>query len=177
MIQIQNCTITLVAILNKHGSGELYFGVRNNGAAVFCPCKTNDVQMAKFATNVKATFTDIRREDKGSIVGLSKVCEQYIIDAIDWKADIIGLERVETPEIPVEAIREAVINSFGHRMYNNNQCNEIDVFKDRIEIHTTGGFPKGHTLEKFLDGSKKAIRRNKLMACTIQKIWKRLLPV
>ena len=62
-------------------------------------------------------------------------------------------------------------------MYNNNQCNEIDVFKDRIEIHTTGGFPKGHTLEKFLDGSKKAIRRNKLMACTIQKIWKRLLPV
>ena len=134
----------------------------NAGAAVFCPCKTNDVQMAKFATNVKVTFTDIRREDKGSIVGLSKVCEQYIIDAIDWKADIIGLERVETPEIPVEAIREAVINSFGHRMYNNNQCNEIDVFKDRIEIHTTGGFPKGHTPEEFF---------------TIQKIWRRLLPV
>lgn len=96
---------------------------------------------------------------------------------MDWKANIIGLERVETPEIPVETIREAVINSYGHRMYNNNQCNEIDVFKDRIEIYTTGGFPKGHTLEKFLDGSKKAIRRNKLMACTIQKIWKRLLPV
>lgn len=48
-------------------------------------------------------------------------------------------------------------------MYNNNQCNEIDVFKDRIEIHTTGGFPKGHTPEEFLDGSKKAIRRNKLI--------------
>ncbi len=135
----------------------------NAGAALFCLCKTNDVQMAKFATNVKATFTDIRREDKGSIIGLSKVCEQYIIDAMDWKADIIGLERVETPEIPVEAIREAVINSYGHRMYNNNQCNEIDVFKDRIEIHTTGGFPKGHTPEEFLDGSKKAIRRNKLI--------------
>lgn len=135
----------------------------NAGAALFCQCKTNDVQMAKFATNVKATFTDIRREDKGSIIGLSKVCEQYIIDAMDWKADIIGLERVETPEIPVEAIREAVINSYGHRMYNNNQCNEIDVFKDRIEIHTTGGFPKGHTPEEFLDGSKKAIRRNKLI--------------
>ena len=135
----------------------------NAGAALFCLCTTNDVQMAKFATNVKVTFTDIRREDKGSIIGLSKVCEQYIIDAIDWKADIIGLERVETPEIPVEAIREAVINSYGHRVYNNNQCNEIDVFKDRIEIHTTGGFPKGHTPEEFLDGNKKAIRRNKLI--------------
>ena len=36
-------------------------------------------------------------------------------------------------------------------------------FKDRIEIHTTGGFPKGHTPEEFLDGSKKAIRRNKVI--------------
>lgn len=135
----------------------------NAGAALFCPCRTNDVQMAKFATDVKVTFTDIRREDKGSIIGLSKVCEQYIIDAMDWKADIVGLERVETPEIPIEAIREAVNNSYGHRLYNNNQSNKIDVFKDRIEIHTTGGFPKGHTPEEFFDGNKKAIRRNKLI--------------
>lgn len=135
----------------------------NAGASLFCPCTTNDVQMAKFATDVKVTFTDIRREDKGSIIELSKVCEQYIIDAMDWKADIIGLERIETPEIPIEAIREAVINSYGHRLYNNNQCNEIDVFKDRIEIHTTGGFPKGHTPEEFLNGNKKAIRRNRLI--------------
>lgn len=135
----------------------------NAGAVLFCPSSMNDVQMAKFATNVKATFTDIRREDRGSIIGLSRICTQYIIDAIDWKADIVGLKRVETPEIPLEAVREAIINSYGHRLYNNNQCNEIDVFKDRIEIHTTGGFPQGHTPEEFFDGKKKAIRRNKLI--------------
>lgn len=133
----------------------------NAGAALFCDVSTNDVQMAKFATDVKTTFTDIRREDKGSIIGLSKVCEQYIIDAMDWKADIVGLQRIETPEVPVAAVREAIINSFGHRLYNNNQCNEIDIFKNRIEIHTTGGFPKGHKPEEFLSGSRKAIRRNK----------------
>ena len=133
----------------------------NAGAVLFCASSMNDVQMAKFATNVKATFTDIRREDKGSIIGLSRICTQYIIDAMDWKADIVGLKRIETPEIPVEAVREAIINSYGHRLYNNNQCNEIDVFKDRIEIHTTGGFPLGHTPEEFFDGKKKAIRRNK----------------
>lgn len=133
----------------------------NAGAALFCDVSTNDVQMAKFATDVKATFTDIRREDKGSIIGLSKICEQYIIDAMDWKADIVGLERIETPEVPVVAIREAIINSYGHRLYNNNQCNEIDIFRNRIEIHTTGGFPKGHTPEEFLSGNRKAVRRNK----------------
>lgn len=133
----------------------------NAGTVLFCDCSETDVQMAKFATNVKSTFTDIRREDKGSIIGLSRICEQYIIDVMDWKADIVGLQRVETPEIPVEAIREAVINSYGHRVYNNNQKNEIDVFKDRIEIHTTGGFPKGHLPEEYLDGNKKPIRRNR----------------
>ena len=35
----------------------------NAGAALFCLCRTNDVQMAKFATDVKATFTDIRRRN------------------------------------------------------------------------------------------------------------------
>ncbi len=139
----------------------------NAGAVLFCNSSMNDVQMAKFATDVKVTFTDIRREDRGSIIGLARVCEQYIIDAMDWKADIIGLKRVETPEIPVEAVREAIINSYGHRVYNNNQCNEIDVFKNRIEIHTTGGFPKGHTPEEFLDGNKKAIRRNKLITSVL----------
>ena len=77
--------------------------------------------------------------------------------------DIIGLKRVDTPEIPVEAVREAIINSYEHRLYNNYQCNEIDVFKNLIEIHTTGGFLKGHTPEEFLDGNRKAIRRNKLI--------------
>jgi len=139
------------------------FHLLNAGAVLFCNSSMNDVQMAKFATDVKATFTDIRREDRGSIIGLSKICMQYILDAMDWKADIVGLTRVETPEIPVEAVREAIINSYGHRLYNNNQCNEIDVFKDRIEIHTTGGFPQGHTPEEFFDGTKKAIRRNKLI--------------
>ncbi|MBP5233718.1 MAG: putative DNA binding domain-containing protein, partial [Planctomycetes bacterium] len=135
----------------------------NAGAVLFCASSLNDVQMAKFATDVKTTFTDIRREDRGSIIGLSKACVQYLIDAMDWKAEIVGLKRVEMPEVPVEAIREAVINSFGHRRYDNNQCNEIDVFKNRIEIHTTGGFPEGHAPEEFLDGDKKAVRRNKLI--------------
>jgi ATP-dependent DNA helicase RecG len=85
----------------------------------------------------------------------SKACEQYIIDAMDWKADIIGFERVETPEIPIEAIREAVINSYGHRLYNNNQCNEIDVFKDRIEIHTTGVLYYSKDMETFATGLKR----------------------
>lgn len=49
-------------------------------------------------------------------------------------------------------IRERKDNIKGKK---HNQCNEIDVFKDRIEIHTTGGFPKGHMPEEFLMAIKK----------------------
>ena len=124
--ELKEAIISIVAILNKHGSGELYFGVRNNGDIL--GQVINDETLRKVSQAIRNHITP----------------------------DIF-------PEIPIEAIREAVINSYGHRLYNNNQCNEIDVFKDRIEIHTTGGFPKGHTPEEFLDGNKKAIRRNKLI--------------
>ena len=39
----------------------------------------NKTDIVSTRRNVKATFTDIRREDRGSIIGLSRVCEQYII--------------------------------------------------------------------------------------------------
>ena len=38
------------------------FHLLNAGALLFCRTDLADVQMAKFATNVKATFLDIRRK-------------------------------------------------------------------------------------------------------------------
>ena len=66
--------------------------------------------MAKFATNVKATFTDIRRVDKGSIIGMSKICEQYTIDAMDWKA-----LQPDLKESRIFVMRQAVMLSSGQR--------------------------------------------------------------
>ena len=57
----------------------------NAGAALFCECGLNELQMAKFATNERLTFTDIRRFT-GSIMTLKDKAEQYVIDAMDWKS-------------------------------------------------------------------------------------------
>ena len=32
--ELSECIISIAAIINKHGSGELYFGVRNDGTAL-----------------------------------------------------------------------------------------------------------------------------------------------
>ena len=43
-----------------------------------------------------------------------------------------GIHRMEIPEIPVDAMREAVINSFAHARYDLPVQHEIDIFSDRI---------------------------------------------
>lgn len=70
----------------------------NAGAALFCDCGINELQMAKFATNERLTFTDIRRFT-GTIIELTQKAEQYIVDAMDWRVEIgDGLSRKEIPD-------------------------------------------------------------------------------
>lgn len=43
-----------------------------------------------------------------------------------------SLERKEFPEIPVDAVREAVINAFGHRIIESGQSVEV---AENIKYH------------------------------------------
>jgi len=60
--------------------------------------------------------------------------------------------RREIPEIPYEALREAIINATAHRDYFKKGTNiMVEMFDDRIEITNFGGLAKGlnrKTLEK-----------------------------
>lgn len=139
----------------------------NAGVALFCECGIiNELQIAKFASDERLTFTDIRRYS-GSVMELKKKAEQYIIDAMDWRVEFGNLTRKEIPEIPLDAIREAITNSFGHKMFDSGQSNEITIFKNRIEIYNPGTFPANKTPESFVLGNQRPIRRNPLIARTL----------
>ena len=139
----------------------------NAGAALFVESGINDLQMAKFATNEKGNFTDIRRHT-GSIFGLVEIAMQYLIDAMDWRVEFNGkVQRDEIPEVPVDALREAVVNAFAHRQVESGQSIQIMIFRNRIEIYSPGTFPDRITPEEFAEGDKKAIRRNKLITQTL----------
>ena len=56
--------------------------------------------------------------------------EQYISEHINWRVKFGKMKREEVPEIPVKAIREALVNSFCHRDYTVPKGNEIAIFKD-----------------------------------------------
>ena len=120
--------------------------------------------MAIFATNERLTFNDIQRHH-GPVLKLVDLAENYIKSNIHWKVEFTGaLQRTEIPEIPVDAIREALLNSFCHKDYSTGQSNEVAIYKDRIEIYNPGAFPEGFEPQDFIDRPERPIRRNPKIA-------------
>ena len=90
-----------------------------------------------------------------------------IDDAVAWMLTKINVEfiikhvqREERPELPEEALREAVANAVTHRDYRSTANVHIYVFKDRIEIVSPGGLPVGMT---EADLGVKSMPRNPLL--------------
>jgi ATP-dependent DNA helicase RecG len=136
----------------------------NTAVAMFGKNSPAEIQMAIFATEVKHTFIDIDRK-KGAIIDLVDAGELYIRRNIRWRVVRDGSPtRTEIPEIPIEAVREALLNSYAHRDWRVPQTNEIAIYSNRIEIYTPGTFPEGVTPQEFIDGTGRSIRRNPVLA-------------
>ena len=74
------------------------------------------------------------------------------------------LQRKEIPEIPIEAVREALLNSFCHKDYSVGESNEVAIYPDRIEIYNPGTFPNGLDPEDYIDRIERPVRRNPQIA-------------
>ncbi len=148
--------------LNKLGlvnSGSLL----NAGMVLFSESIYAELQMAIFAGTERLTFLDIQRE-RGTVFELVALAEKYITSNIHWRVIFDGsLQRKEIPEIPIDAIRETLFNSFCHKDYGACQSNEVAIYKDRVEIYNPGTFPAGFVPEDFISGNERPVRRNPLI--------------
>lgn len=77
--------------------------------------------------------------------------------------------RVELPEIPRAAFREAVVNAFCHRDFTDyGTAVQVDIYPDAVDITNPGAFPLGRTPEMYLSEMVVAPRsRNPLIATTL----------
>lgn len=136
----------------------------NAGKVLFADDLIQDIQMAIFATNERVTFNDIQRHH-GPVLKLVDMAESYIKSNIHWRVEFTGsLQRTEIPEIPIAAIREALLNSFCHKDYSTGQSNEVAIYKDRVEIYNPGAFPEGFEPQDFIERPERPIRRNPKIA-------------
>ncbi len=86
----------------------------------------------------------------------------FIKKHLNVRSEIKGVNREDIYEIPIEALREAVVNAIMHRDYSMRGTSlMVEIFDDRVEITNPGGLPEGLTRDSF--GSV-SIRRNELIA-------------
>jgi ATP-dependent DNA helicase RecG len=89
-----------------------------------------------------------------SIEGAMVFLKQYIPVRYEMTG---STRRKEVPEIPYDALREALINAVVHRDYFEKGANVmVEMFDDRIEITNPGGLVKGLKAADF--GKKSALR-------------------
>ena len=118
-----------------------------------------DVACALFMGTDKVRILD-RRDFHGDVYSMIEEVMAWILSKINVEYIIKHVRREERPELPEEAIREAVVNALAHRDYRSTANVQIYLFTDRLEIVSPGGLPAGMT---EADLGVKSIPRNPLL--------------
>ncbi len=134
--------------------GILWIGKRNDRASLlYAPAiqviRYND-QEQKVWKLVLDDYSDNPKE----------LLEKIINDVPDWKESIEiadGIFRKNIPFFPLEVVRELVANALVHRVYTTRGDIFINIFQDKLEIHSPGRLPYGVTPSNILIQS---VRRN-----------------
>ena len=142
--------------------------LNNAGYYLFSKSKPLLVKFAKYATDERITFID-NRHFQGNIFECIEEAYNYILSSINFNAIILGIERIEKPEIPLEAIREIVVNSFAHMRVNDGDFNEITISPHYVRIYNPGSIALNKDPKEFAEGMIGSKLRNPLIALTLYK--------
>jgi ATP-dependent DNA helicase RecG len=132
--------------LKPTNAGLLFFG---KNPSEYIP--QNEIRIARFKGVTRTEFID-SKEIKGTIYKMLDEVEIFFKRNTRLASKIIEFKRVDIPEYPYEAIREAIINAIAHRDYTYRGAPIIcSIFDDRIEISNPGGLLPGLDI-KSLEG-------------------------
>ena len=117
------------------------------------------VSCALLLGRTKARILD-RRNFHGDVPSMIDGVTAWILTKINVELIVKSVRREERPELPEEALREAVANAVAHRDYRSPGNVQVYVFKDRVEVVSPGGLPAGMTRA---DLGAKSLPRNPLL--------------
>ena len=120
------------------------------------------LKMAWFKGKDKTVFLD-NRLVAGNIIELQSEAMAFCFKHLNLSGVVRGLYREEELEIPVEALREAIINALAHRLYSSNGAVSLAIYEDRVEISNPGNFSP-ETASRGVEPGMASIPRNPLIA-------------
>ena len=122
------------------------------------------IKCARFKGDNSDVFID-RKELTGNLFSQLENAMKFLLANINLSGEVGAdhLRRIDSYEIPPEALREALVNAVVHRDYVMSGSDiKVAVYDSRIEITSPGAFPRGITLDEVLDGRSEV--RNKVIA-------------
>ncbi len=101
----------------------------------------------------------------GPIPSVIEELLQFVDSNTAHPTRVVGINNVELNEYPRRAVREALVNAFAHRNYEDTSRKiRLEIFRDRLEVSSPGYPPKPLTLAKLRRGNYESCRRNPVIA-------------
>ena len=119
------------------------------------------IQCALFKGTERVVFID-KRDFDGPLYEQIEAAYEFVLKHINLGAEIKGLLRTDSYELPPEAIREAIVNATTHRNFLDNSCVQVAVYDDRVEMTSPGMLFGGLTIPQIKEGGSKI--RNRCIA-------------
>ncbi|NCU25567.1 AAA family ATPase [Candidatus Nomurabacteria bacterium] len=126
-------------------------GYYTNAAMILSDQCEHSIKCAVYEGTGKTMFK-ARKEFFGSILKQMDESYEYVNLSNNQNSTFEGLKRIDHPDYPPEAIREALINAVIHRDYDYSGSIIINVYEDRIEFVSIGGLVKGITVIDIMNG-------------------------
>ena len=105
------------------------------------------LRVARFKGTTRDEFLD-NRQYAGNAFALMRRAERFLIDWMPVAGKIVPgqMARIDTPALPVEAVREALANAFIHRDYASaSGAVAVALYDDRLEVISPGELHFGLT--------------------------------
>jgi len=148
--------------------------INNAGSLMFAS------QVVSFIPHAESIFASFKGTDKTNIYDRNDVRDDlltqfngavaFLKKHLNVRSEIRGFDRFDIYEIPLDALREAVVNAIVHRNYAIKGTSiYVRIFDDRVEIENPGGLPGGITKRDF---GKSSVRRNPIIADLFHRMGK-----
>ncbi|MGN0506383.1 MAG: ATP-binding protein [Lachnospiraceae bacterium] len=112
------------------------------------------IQCALFKGLTRDVFID-QKEFTGPIYEQVDAAYHFILRHINMGAEINGVYRNDTYELPINAIREMIANAVVHRSYLDDSCVQVCIFDDRVEVLSPGTLYGGLDIETAKKGKSR----------------------
>jgi ATP-dependent DNA helicase RecG len=99
------------------------------------------INAARFPGKDSSMNPSDRKDLAGQLLDVIEQAERFLYLHLPIPHKIQGFEPEPKPELPKEALREAIVNAVAHRDYTVQGPIRLFIFDDRIEIHTPGKPP------------------------------------